>query len=166
MHSHLQCQLARQGGILYDTAWSGIYTLYVITAALALLVYPWNCCSHVTIEVSLCWASECTFVAVQSSDTEPEGADRGKACSQSPPAEQVRTELTMQLCSDSLCMHELNCNHTVVCRLACQCIILWSGVCMLSVLLFLLLLYLWNCCSHITIEVSLCCASECTQCCL
>ncbi len=58
--------------------------------------------------------------AVQSSDAEPESAHRGKARSQSPPAEQVRTDLTMQLCSDTFCMHVLDCIDAFVCQLACQ----------------------------------------------
>jgi len=92
LHSHLECQQ----GILHDTAWSGIYTLYLISAALALLVYLWNCCSHVTVDVSLCWASECTLLPVDeeaedctAADPEPEGTHCGKARSQSPPAELV-----------------------------------------------------------------------------
>ena len=44
------------------------------------------------------------------SDEEPEGV---KACTQSSPAKQGEIELTMQLCRDSLCMHVLNCIHTL-----------------------------------------------------
>lgn len=69
--------------------------------------------------------------ARQSSDAEPEGADCGKECSLA--AEQVRDEMIVQLCSDSLCRHELRCVDTQVCQVACQCIILWLGFCTLYV---------------------------------
>ncbi len=61
--------------------------MYVMAAALALLLHLWNCCSHVTVAVSLCCATECTVLpedeeaktAQQTSDADPEAADCGKA---------------------------------------------------------------------------------------
>ena len=99
--------------------------------------------------------------AMQCSDPEPEGAN---ARSQSPPVE-VRTDSTMQFFSDSLYMHVLKCICTAVCQLPCQGILLDATACSGFHALYIgpaalaLLLYLWNCCSYISLEMPLCCAS-------
>ena len=98
--------------------------------------------------------------AMQSSDPEPEDAN---ARLQSPPVE-VRIDSTMQLCSDSLYMHVLEC----ICT-ACQGIFLDATACSgfhasyIVPAALALLHHLWKCCSCISLETPLYCASKCTM---
>ena len=56
------CQRPSQDILLDVTAWSGVHPVYIVTAALALLLYMWKCCCYISIEMPLCCAFKCTVL--------------------------------------------------------------------------------------------------------
>jgi len=56
------CQHPCQDILLDATAWSGVHALYIVTAALVLLLYLWKCCCYISIEMPLCCAFKCTVL--------------------------------------------------------------------------------------------------------